>query len=367
MTENEKYMRRAIELAKNGIGFTNPNPLVGAVIVKNGEIIGEGCHEHYGDLHAERNALKNCRERGNNPNGAELYVTLEPCCHHGKQPPCTEAVIAAGIKKVYVGSDDPNPLVAGKGINILRNAGIEVETRFLKEECDKLNDIFFYYITNKRPYCILKYAMSLDGKITTESGKSKWISNEKSREYTHFLRKRCAGIMVGIGTVLTDDPMLNCRIENPSNPVRIVLDSNLRIPIDSQLVKTAKEIPLFIATLSKDKEKINTLENAGVEIYSADEKDGKIDLEKLMKYLGEEKVIDSILIEGGSAVHSSAVKAGIVNELDIFVAPKIFGGKNAISPFSEVITDDPNELSGFKFKDIKKFDEDILLRYINKI
>lgn len=210
---NQKYMLRAIELAKLGTGFVNPNPLVGAVIVKNGRIIGEGYHMKYGTLHAERNALKNCTE---SPEGAEMYVTLEPCCHYGKNPPCTDAVIASGIKKVYVGSDDPNPLVAGKGIKILRENGIEVVTHFMKEECDKLNDIFFYYITNKKPYVILKYAMTADGKIATSTGKSKWISNEASREHTHQTRKKVAAILVGIGTVLNDNPMLNCRCENPS-------------------------------------------------------------------------------------------------------------------------------------------------------
>lgn len=356
---NQKYMLRAIELAKLGTGFVNPNPLVGAVIVKNGKIIGEGYHMKYGTLHAERNALKNCTE---SPEGAEMYVTLEPCCHYGKNPPCTDAVIASGIKKVYVGSDDPNPLVAGKGIKILRENGIEVVTHFMKEECDKLNDIFFYYITNKKPYVILKYAMTADGKIATSTGKSKWISNEASREHTHQTRKKVAAILVGIGTVLNDNPMLNCRCENPSDPVRVVCDSNLRIPLDSELVKTAKNIPLIVATLSDDNEKIKALEEKGVEIFKAEERNGHISLSSVMSYLGEKK-IDSVLIEGGGEIHASALEEKIVNKVQVYIAPKIFGGKNAKSPVGGMGVDSPDDAYMLSEPEIKLLDGDILLEY----
>lgn len=356
---NQKYMLRAIELAKLGTGFVNPNPLVGAVIVKNGRIIGEGYHMKYGTLHAERNALKNCTE---SPEGAEMYVTLEPCCHYGKNPPCTDAVIASGIKKVYVGSDDPNPLVAGKGIKILRENGIEVVTHFMKEKCDKLNDIFFYYITHKKPYVILKYAMTADGKITTATGKSKWISNEASREHTHQTRKKVAAILVGIGTVLNDNPMLNCRCENPSDPVRVVCDSNLRIPLDSELVKTAKEIPLIVATLSDDIEKIKALEGKGVETFKAEEKNRRILLSSVMNYLGEKK-IDSVLIEGGGEIHASAFEEKIVNKVQVYIAPKIFGGKNAKSPVGGMGINFPYEAYVLSEPDIKVLDGDVLLEY----
>lgn len=356
---NQKYMLRAIELAKLGTGFVNPNPLVGAVIVKNGKIIGEGYHMKYGTLHAERNALKNCTE---SPEGAEMYVTLEPCCHYGKNPPCTDAVIASGIKKVYVGSDDPNPLVSGKGIKILRENGIEVVTHFMKEKCDKLNDIFFYYITHKKPYVILKYAMTADGKITTATGKSKWISNEASREHTHQTRKKVAAILVGIGTVLNDNPMLNCRCENPSDPVRVVCDSNLRIPLDSELVKTAKEIPLIVATLSDDSEKIKALEEKGVEIFKAEEKNRRILLSSVMNYLGEKK-IDSVLIEGGGEIHASAFEEKIVNKVQVYIAPKIFGGKNAKSPVGGKGVDSPDDAYMLSEPEIKLLDGDILLEY----
>ena len=205
---HEDYMLRAISLAKQGAGFVNPNPLVGAVIVRDGRIIGDGYHERYGTPHAERNALAHCSE---DPAGAEMYVTLEPCCHYGKNPPCTEAVIASGIRTVYVGSDDPNPLVAGKGLQMLREAGIDVHTGICKDACDRINRIFFHYITQKTPYCILKTAMTADGKTATRTGESKWITNEQSRAHVQETRKRCAAILCGIGTVLADDPMLTCR------------------------------------------------------------------------------------------------------------------------------------------------------------
>ena len=251
--EKQDFMRRAMALAKNGIGAVDPNPLVGAVIVKDGEIIGEGWHARFGGLHAERNALANCRTC---PEGATIYVTLEPCCHYGKTPPCTEALLEAGIAKVVIGSRDPNPKVAGKGAAILRAAGVEVEEDFLQEECDALNGPFFHYITTKRPYVAMKYAMTADGKIATVTGASQWITNEESRHHVHQLRRRYPAILAGIGTVLADDPMLNCRLgDDGRNPIRIICDSKLQIPPESKLVQTAKDIPLLVATCSKDAEK----------------------------------------------------------------------------------------------------------------
>ncbi|MBR1722506.1 MAG: bifunctional diaminohydroxyphosphoribosylaminopyrimidine deaminase/5-amino-6-(5-phosphoribosylamino)uracil reductase RibD, partial [Treponema sp.] len=250
---NPAFMRRAIELAKRGEGRTNPNPLVGAVIVKEGRIIGEGYHHSYGNLHAEREALKDCMERGENPENAVIYVTLEPCCHVGKQPPCTHAIRDAKISCVVVGSRDPNPLVHGKGNAFLREQGVKVIEDFLKSECDSLNPIFFYYITHSLPYVAVKFAMTLDGKIATKTGLSKWITNEESRKYVHVLRNKYYGIMAGIGTVLKDNPMLTCRLENDSgelvgrNPVRVICDSNLRIPVESNIVKSAGEVRTIVA------------------------------------------------------------------------------------------------------------------------
>ncbi len=354
----EKYMRRAIELAKNGIGFVNPNPLVGAVIVKNNEIIGEGYHAKYGELHAERNAIKSCKA---NMTGADMFVTLEPCCHYGKNPPCTDAVIESGIKRVFVGSSDPNPLVAGKGIEILRNHGIEVTEGFLKDECDALNDIFFHYITTKAPYIIMKAAVSLDGKIAAKSGDARWITNEKSRAHGHETRKRVSAIMVGVNTVIADNPMLNCRTENPSNPIRIICDSNLRMPINSKIAQTAKEIPTIIATVSENKEKADELQKLGIEIIKTSADNGRVDLKDLMQKLGERQ-IDSVLIEGGGSIHASALKAELVNKLQIYIAPKIIGGdgKNAVA---EMGIEKVNDAAQFKNPKITRFDDDILLEY----
>ena len=246
-SEDEKYMSVAIELAKKGYGYTAPNPVVGAVIVKDGCIIGQGYHEKYGEPHAERNALASCSQ---SPEGATIYVTLEPCCHHGKQPPCTDAIIEAGISRVVTGSGDPNPLVGGKGIRILKDHGIQVTEHVLKEECDGLNPVFFHYIRTKTPYVTMKYAQTLDGKIACFTGASKWVTGEEARAYVQHMRNRHMAIMVGAGTVQADDPMLNCRLEGGRNPVRIICDSTLRTSMDSKIVKTAGEIRTVFANSS---------------------------------------------------------------------------------------------------------------------
>ncbi|MCC8169264.1 MAG: bifunctional diaminohydroxyphosphoribosylaminopyrimidine deaminase/5-amino-6-(5-phosphoribosylamino)uracil reductase RibD, partial [Oscillospiraceae bacterium] len=352
------YMRRAIELAKGGIGFVNPNPLVGAVIVKDGKVIGEGFHERYGEPHAERNALKSCSE---SPTGADMYVTLEPCCHYGKNPPCTDAVIEAGIKCVYVGSFDPNPLVAGKGISILRSHGIEVTENFLRGECDALNDIFFHYITTKTPYVIMKTAVTADGKIAAATGDAKWITNELSRADTHETRKRVSAILVGVNTVISDDPMLNCRTENPSDPIRIVCDSSLRIPLDARVLKTAREIPTYIATVSEDKKKIAAIEKTGAHIIKASAKNNRVDLADLMNRLGSMSV-DSVLIEGGGEINASALRVGIVNKVQVYIAPKIIGGdgKNAVAPIGVTLADEAVKLKNPR---ITRFGDDVLIEY----
>ena len=241
---DKEYMERAIELAKKGAGWTSPNPLVGAVIVKEDRVIGEGYHKRYGGLHAEREAFSSLKESAK---GATIYVTLEPCCHHGHQPPCTDAIIEHGISRVVIGSRDPNPLVSGKGAAILKEKGIEVVEDFMRKECDKLNPIFFHFIKTRLPFVTTKYAMTLDGKIATKTGASKWITSEKAREHVHKLRGRYSAIMAGIGTVLADDPMLNCRLEGAHQPVRIIVDSSLRLPLDSQIVKTANEYRTIVA------------------------------------------------------------------------------------------------------------------------
>ena len=246
----ENYMRLAMELALKGGNRVSPNPLVGAVIVKDGEIIGQGYHEEYGGPHAEINAL---RSADSSPTGATMYVTLEPCCHHGKTPPCTEALIRSGISRVVVGAKDPNPLVAGRGMEILRESGISVEMSELESECEALNRIFFHYIRTGTPYVVMKYAMTLDGKTATVSGRSRWISGEVSRENVHRTRNMLTAIMTGSGTVLADDPELTCRIEGGRDPIRIICDSRLRIPLDAKVFRNTDSIKTIVATCTKDR------------------------------------------------------------------------------------------------------------------
>ncbi len=356
--QEREYMLRAIELARKGEGYTNPNPLVGAVIVKDGRIIGEGYHEKYGELHAERNAVASLKESAEE---ATIYVTLEPCCHYGKTPPCTEAIIENKISKVVIGSRDPNPLVAGKGADILRKAGIEVVEDFMREECDQLNPVFFHYISTRRPYVVMKYAMTADGKIATKTGASKWITGEASRQEVMKMRHRYSGIMVGIGTVLADDPTLNARIPGGKDPVRIICDSHLRIPLDSNICRTAKEQKTIVAYASGNPEKIRELEKQQITCVKMGET--RIDLNLLMKYLGEKEKIDSILLEGGGTLNESALEAGIVKEVYAFIAPKIFGGGEAKSPVEGVGVDTPDNCYRFKVKETKITGEDLMIRY----
>lgn len=361
----EQFMKRAIELAKQGAGWTAPNPLVGAVVVKNGRVIGEGYHRKYGELHAERNALAACSE---DPAGATLYVTLEPCCHYGKTPPCTEIIIEKKIAKVVIGSRDPNPKVAGKGARILREHGIEVVEDYMREACDALNPVFFHYITTKTPYVVLKFAMTLDGKIATRTGASKWITGEAARNHVHQLRGRYAGILAGIGTVLADDPMLNCRIDGAHQPLRIILDSHLRIPMGSRLVRSAKEYPLLIVCneSTRDREegenRIQKLEEAGAKVWPLPEKNGHPDLNVLMQRLGEEK-IDSVLIEGGGTVNEAALKAHIVHHVYAYIAPKIFGGEDAKTPVEGSGIRLPQECAKLRLAKITVLLNDMLLEY----
>ncbi|MCR4806242.1 MAG: bifunctional diaminohydroxyphosphoribosylaminopyrimidine deaminase/5-amino-6-(5-phosphoribosylamino)uracil reductase RibD [Lachnospiraceae bacterium] len=379
------YMRRAIELALKGEGFVNPNPMVGAVIVKDGRVIGEGYHHRYGDLHAERDAISSLTE---DASGATIYVTLEPCCHHGKQPPCTEAIIEKGIKKVVIGSRDPNPLVSGGGVKILKEAGIEVVEDFLKDECDEINPVFFKYISTGHPYVVIKYAMTMDGKIATVTGASKWITGEESRHEVHRLRHKYSAIMAGIGTVLADDPMLNVRIEGLKSPVRVIVDSSLRIPTDSNIVKTACEYRTIVAYCRPESpvdevridglhkfggvcegvgldERICVLAGAGVELIEAPWDEGRVDLSYLMRYLGEQG-IDSVFVEGGGTLNDSLIRSGLVDRVEAFIAPKIFGGMDALSPVEGTGIREVSQAQAFKLLEVTRHGEDIQLTYINE-
>ena len=327
---DSEYMRMALDHARKGCGFTAPNPMVGAVIVKEDRVIGQGWHEKYGQPHAEPNALVSCKE---SPEGAVMYVTLEPCCHYGKQPPCVDAIIRAGIQRVVIGSADPNPLVSGKGVQILREHGIQVTEHVLREECDRLNEVFFHFIQTRTPFVVMKYAMTMDGKIAAYTGDSKWITGESARNHVQQQRHRYTAIMAGIGTVLADDPLLTCRIPGGKNPVRIICDTALRIPLDSQIVKTAGQAPTVIAAGKNraDSEKQHALEQAGCRVLRIEETNGHVDLRQLMEVLGEEQ-IDSILLEGGGSLHWSALESGIVRKVQAYIGPKLFGGAAAKTP-----------------------------------
>jgi diaminohydroxyphosphoribosylaminopyrimidine deaminase/5-amino-6-(5-phosphoribosylamino)uracil reductase len=352
-------MKRAIELSKLGIGHVNPNPLVGAVLVRDDIIIGEGYHEYYGGNHAEVNAFLNANEDVTN---AHIYVTLEPCSHYGKTPPCVDKIIEKKISKVFIGMKDPNPLVMGRGINKLLENGIEVEVGLYEDEIKQLNEIFIKYITTKMPFCILKTAMTLDGKIATRTGESKWITNEKSRNYVHQLRNRVAGIMVGIGTVIKDNPSLDTRLDGVKsrNPIKIIIDSRCRIPIDSKLFLTGSKSSIIIAvTKTIDNKHLDAIKEKA-EIIVTPEKDGQVDLSYLFEKLGE-RGIDSVLIEGGGNVNYSAVRANIVDKLVTFIGPKIIGGKDALTSFEGEGIEKMEDAILLKKSKIYQFDDDIMI------
>ena len=362
MQKKEEYMRRALELARKGEGHTSPNPMVGCVVVKDGRIISEGYHEKYGEFHAERNALTRCTE---DTAGADLYVTLEPCCHQGKTPPCTDIIIEKKIARVFVGSMDSNPLVAGKGVQILRDHGIYVETGILDAECRKLNEVFYHYIATKTPFVVMKYAMTLDGKIACATGDSKWVTGEIARTQVHRMRGRYRGIMVGIGTVLADDPMLNCRVEGGVDPVRIICVSNLHIPTESQIVKTASDIETIVACSQealeseRKQEKIRRLKEAGIQIIGTEGAHG-VNLVELMKKLGGQN-IDSILLEGGGTLNASALEDGIVNKVYAYIAGKLIGGMDARSPVEGMGIDRMADAITLQNVEIEKLGDDFCI------
>lgn len=353
----ERYMELALELAQKGAGFVSPNPLVGAVVVKDGRIIGAGYHKAYGQPHAERNALADCRE---SPRGADLYVTLEPCCHYGKTPPCTEAILQSKIARVIIGSYDPNPLVSGKGIRTLRDHGVEVVTGVLKEQCDKLNEIFNHFIRNKTPYVVMKYAMTLDGKTAAVSGASRWITGEDARHYVHQCRSRYSAVMTGVGTVLADDPMLNCRIQGGRNPVRIICDTSLGTPLKSRIAVSADQIPTILACCCQEPEKEEAYLKCGIKIIHTASRDGRVDLGDLMKQLGETE-IDSVFMEGGAELNWSALESGIVNKVQAYIAPKILGGVGAKTPVGGAGAELPGQAYLLEHMEIRQFGHDWMI------
>lgn len=358
MNEHEKYMMHAINLAEKGKGSVNPNPLVGSVIVKNGKIIGEGYHEKFGSAHAEVNAFNHATE---DPEGADMYVTLEPCSHYGKTPPCALKIIEKKVKRVFISQLDPNPLVSGRGVKLLKDAGIEVFVGINEEESKKQNEIFLKYIQTKKPFVALKYAMTLDGKIATRSKDSKWITNEKSRAFVHDLRNEYQAILVGANTILADDPMLTTRRDIPSrNPIRIILDPELVINLNAHVVKTAQDIRTIIYTSREvDLVKMALLKEKNVEIYQIDATPN-FNLNEVMSHIGQLS-IDSILVEGGSFVHAKMIEENIADKAYVFIAPKIIGGKEALTPIGGIGVDKMSEAYQLKNITMKTFDDDILI------
>jgi diaminohydroxyphosphoribosylaminopyrimidine deaminase/5-amino-6-(5-phosphoribosylamino)uracil reductase len=353
-------MNRALALAQKGRGCTSPNPLVGAVIVNAGKIVGAGYHQKAGEPHAEIHALQ---AAGANAKDGILYVNLEPCCHSGRTPPCTDAIIQAGIKRVYTAHLDPNPMVSGRGIEQLEKAGIEVNVGLCAEAAEKLNEVFIKYMKTDYPFVILKVAMSLDGKIATSTGESQWITSSASRQKVHELRDEVDAIIVGIGTVLTDNPTLTTRLPNKKgkDATRIVLDSHARTPTAAKIFNPESEAGVIIAVTSQAfAGNIALLRVTGAEIIEIPERDGQVCFKTLMETLGA-RGITSVLIEGGGSVNSSALLSGIVDKVMCFIAPKFIGGKDAPGVFGgegiTQLTDAPE----LKRRTITELDGDLLI------
>lgn len=318
-------MRRALELAEQGRGHVEPNPLVGAVLARDGKVLGEGWHQRFGEAHAEINALT---QAGDAARGADLYVTLEPCCHHGKTPPCTEALIRAGIRRVVMAMPDPFPQVAGRGLQALVGAGIAVEVGLGQQQATRLNAPYLKLLRTGRPYVHAKWAMTLDGKIATRTGNSKWISGEASRQRVHLLRGRMDAIVIGIGSVLADDPLLTARPPGPRAPTRVILDSQGRLPLDSQLVRTAADAQVLVATLAPP-----TIALPGCESLVLKSEAGRPSVQALLEELGRRRMTN-VLVEGGSAVLGSFLDAGAIDEVHVFIAPRLAGGAEARTPIA---------------------------------
>jgi len=358
MVRDDKYwMRRALRLAEKGRGRTSPNPMVGAILVKDGNVVGEGYHMKVGEAHAEIVALQ---QAGEEAKRAVLYLNLEPCTHYGKTPPCAPKVIEAGVKRVVIGIEDPNPLVKGKGIEMMRKAGLDIETGILEEECRKLNEAFCKYILKKEPFVILKVAATLDGKIATRDGDSKWISGETSRRFVHKLRNRVDGVLVGIGTVLKDDPQLTARIRGGRDPYRIVLDSWLKIPEEAKVIGTFPSKAIIAATGLAPKDKIEKLEKKGVQILILDSQEGKINLKSCLSKLGE-MGITSLLVEGGSRVNGSFLDEGLIDKFLLFLSPRLMGDHQALGIFGGRGGSTLQEAVALKEIKTRRFGKDLLI------
>lgn len=361
MDADERFMWMALDLARQGRGLTNPNPMVGAVVVKNGEVVGTGYHQVAGGPHAEYIALQKAGEKARD---ATLYANLEPCCHQGKTPPCAENILKAGIKKVVVAMEDPNPLVDGKGISYLREKGIKVKVGILEDKARHLNEIFIKYITTRKPFVIVKTAMSFDGKIATREGDSRWITGEKSRQLVHRLRSRADAVVVGIETVIHDNPALTTRIaddKDSKDAIRVILDSKARLPHDAKVINPASRASTIVAvTEDAPPERCGALRNLGVEVLTLPSSGGRVSAEALVEALGKRK-ISCLLVEGGGTVNYSLLEKNLVDKLYLFLAPVIFGGKNAPTPFGGEGIDVLDKAWAVSNFELKQYGEDLLI------
>jgi diaminohydroxyphosphoribosylaminopyrimidine deaminase/5-amino-6-(5-phosphoribosylamino)uracil reductase len=362
--QDEKYIQVALKLARRSIGSVEPNPAVGAILVKAGQVVGKGWHKKFGGPHAEINALQDCKTLGVNPQGATMYVTLEPCCHQAKTGPCTEAIIAAGIEKVVVAVIDPSEHANGKGIEKLRSAGIEVETGVCETQARLLNAPFFKFAATGKTWVILKWAQSIDGKMAwTQPGpEHKWISGELSRKDVHKLRRQAGGILVGINTVIADNPLLTARPSKGKKATRIVLDSNLRIPLDCKLLATAKKVPLLIITnqesLHAKAQVVDKVTQKGAEVFACPQVQGRSNLCFLLDELAKRNV-SQLLVEGGPTVIASFLKERLVDRIVVYITPKILGQQGSVGinqPMAEL-----TEAVGLYNVEIERFGDDVRL------
>lgn len=355
---DEQYMRQALELAQYAIGRTSPNPMVGAVIVRNGRVVGQGWHRKAGTPHAEIHALQQAGELARD---GTMYVTLEPCSHHGRTGPCADAVVAAGIKKVVIAMNDPNPLVAGRGIGKLREAGIEVVEGVLAADAAKLNEIFIKWISTQMPFIALKSAMSLDGKIAAHTGHSQWITGAKSRERVQQLRDCYDAILVGIGTVLADNPSLTTRLPyEGKNPIRIIIDSMARTPLAAHVVTDGLAPTIIVVTPNAPTDRVDALRGRGAQILTIESGQGGVDLRETFKALGK-RDITSILIEGGAGINGSVLEEHLVDKIYWFIAPKIIGGQGALGPVGGQGVTDVNHAHLFEDMAIEPMGQDLLI------
>ena len=332
MNNDQYYMQLALDLAASAKGKTNPNPAVGAVIVKDGVVAGTGIHRKAGEPHAEVHAF---RMAGDYAKGATLYVTLEPCSHFGKTPPCANLVRESGVKRVVVAMKDPNPEVAGRGINLLKEAGIEVEVGVLEQEARLLNERFIHNMLTNRPFVVSKFAMTLDGKIAAHNGDSKWVTGEESRHSVHKLRDEMDAILVGIGTVLADNPSLTTRLPegNGKNPIRVILDSQLRIPLDVNVLDVSEAKTIIVTEKQAPKEKVDALKKKGVDLLFVPKDEEGLDLKAMLEELYKMGITD-ILVEGGSQINASFLRSGLINKFVMYMAPKLLGGQHSLTPFA---------------------------------